>query len=151
MKNNKKENKPNFNEGITLGFDGEKYEGYEKKIEWFRRNNETIDELTYVKVSNLTYDTINYTEGNEYYYTGKGLKTEINPDDLVSEWIGFVLNENGIEKDLLKDWLGRYGGGLDDMNDDIEMDYPMEVVDFDYEIIPFDEMVKDFPLLKEVN
>jgi len=148
MKNNKKENISNFNEGITLGFDGEKHEVYEQKIQWFKRNNETIDELTFVKVSNLTYDTTNYTEGNEYYYTGKGLNTQINPDDLVSEWIGFVLNKNGIEKDLLKDWLGRYGGGLDEMNNHIEMDYPMEVVDFDYEIIPFDEIVQDFPLLR---
>ena len=69
----------------------------------------------------------------------------------MSEWIGIVLNENGIEKVLLKDWLERYRGGLDEMNNDIEIDYPMEVVDFDYEIIPFDEIVKQFPLLKEEN
>ena len=151
MKNNKKENKPNFNEGITLGFGGEKYEGYKGRIKWLVHNNQTIEKQTFVKVSNLTYDTTNYKEGREYYYKGKGLKTQINPDDLVSEWIGIVLNENGIEKVLLKDWLERYRGGLDVINDDIRMIEPMEVVDFDYEIIPFDEIVKQFPLLKEEN
>ncbi len=154
MKNNKKENISNHYEGFTLSYGGVKRENGDKMIKSLITDHKTLTlkDLSYVKVTNLQYDTELYLEGYDYVLKNRtGLKTKINPNDLVTEWVGVGLTENGVEKNSLKEWLGRFCGGLDYLNEDIEMVSPMEVVDFDYEIIPFDEIVKDFPLLKEKN
>ena len=90
----------NFNEGITLIEDGKEIKDWRGFLD--KEIKTPKEKLTYVKVSNLFYNTEDYLEGSDFHFSDgirRGLRLEINPNDLITEWVGVVLHENGIEKE----------------------------------------------------
>ena len=147
-----------FNEGLTMKENGIPINHMRGLLSHSKKMlNGKGDNYKFVKVSNLNYDVGDYEEGSDFSLNGVvsnlnkgGLKVGINPNELVNEWIGMVIHsEDGITKELLCEWLGRYGGGIDRINTFIDMINPMEVLDFDFEIIPTPTMMEIIPQLTD--
>ena len=148
-----------MNEGFTIEEDGVNNRGdswMEFILKPFNENKKNPKEkfkdfdFSFVKVSNLEYHwdfpKVYFTDGNS-----RGIDISVNGDDLVKEWVGIVLHDGvGVTKESMIDWLERYGGGIESINDKISMSDRFDVEDFDLEIIPVDEMCKKYPILHEI-
>jgi len=144
----KEETNLDFCEGFTITEDGVNNRG----LGWMEfistpfKNNKDGG-LSFVKVTNLSYSYV-----PEVYLNcnTKGLNISVNENELVKEWVGMVIHsDNGVTKEGLGEWLGRYGGGIDSINEDVSMDERFDVYDFDFEIIPKEDMLKMVPEMKE--
>ena len=146
-----------FNEGLTISEDGVDKKNIDSWITFILQPflKEYDDEykdrkFSFVKVSNLCYDTL-YWDGFGVNVNTKGLNISINSNELIKEWVGLVFHSGcGVIREEMEDWLGRYCGGLDNINKDVEIVLPMDVVDFDYEIISDEKMMKKYPIVKKL-
>jgi hypothetical protein len=94
-----------------------------------------------------------YYENDRYGfgYSGntQGLKITIDPNGLVKEYIGLILHiDCEVNREGLQEFFERYGGGIDTINDQVEMIDRMDLTDFNYEVMDPKEIVKRFPKLK---
>ena len=109
-----------FNEGFTISENG--VEGRFVK-EMLKRWDFSKGGFSFVKVSNLHYES------------------RFNVK--ITDWVGVVFHSDcGVVREEMEEWLGRYGGDL--VNDIGE---PREVLSFDFEVIPNEEMIKNYPFL----
>ena len=112
-----------FNEGFTISENG-----VERRFvkEMLKRWDFSKGGFSFVKVSNLHYES------------------RFNVK--ITDWVGVVFHSDcGIIREEMEDWLSRYGGDL--YNDIGE---PREVLSFDFEVIPNEEMIKNYTFLKSV-
>ena len=109
-----------FNEGFTISENG-----VERRFvkEMLKRWDFSKGGFSFVKVSNLHYES------------------RFNVK--ITDWVGVVFHSDcGVVREEMEEWLGRYGGDL--VNDIGE---PREVLSFDFEVIPNEEMIKNYPFL----
>jgi hypothetical protein len=152
MSNTETKKEMGFNEGLTIQND--KQTNSVDWVECISSVNLVEGRFSFVKITNLSYLTKDF---DGFYFNPpdnmntEGLSFFINPNELVKEWIGVVLHLGvGVKKEYLKEWLGRYCGGIEDINDNVMLSEPMEVFDFDFEVIPNEEMIKMYPCFGDV-
>lgn len=108
------------------------------------------ESMSFVKVTNLRYDVWNY---NGFGYVGendKGINVTINGDDLITEWIGVMIHMgDGVTQEGMNEYFGRYCGGIEDLNEDIIIDEPMEVTNLDFEILTDERVIEELPQFKD--
>lgn len=155
-----------YNEGFTISEDGTDRNNVDSWIGFVLKpviENKDLQQLkdggfSFVKVSNLKYNTESYLYGIDWSMgvnltglTNTNLRLKINENELVKEWVGIILHYgSGVKRELLNDWLERYGGGIENINEDIEMVDRMYVEDFDFEVIPNEEMMEMYPIINKV-
>ena len=108
--------------------------------------------MSFVRVYDLRYDTSFYeNDGYGFGFNGnqQGLKITIDPNGLVKEYIGLILHRDcEVNREGLQEFFERYGGGIEEINDQISMIDRMDLYDFEYEVMDPKEIVKRFPKLK---
>ena len=108
--------------------------------------------MSFVRVYDLRYDTSFYeNDGYGFGFNGnqQGLKITIDPNGLVKEYIGLILHRDcEVNREGLQEFFERYGGGIEEINDQISMIDRMDLTDFNYEVMDPKEIVKRFPKLK---
>ena len=108
--------------------------------------------MSFVRVYDLRYDTSFYeNDGYGFGFNGnqQGLKITIDPNGLVKEYIGLILHiDCEVNREGLQEFFERYGGGIEEINDQISMIDRMDLTDFNYEVMDPKEIVKRFPKLK---
>tara|TARA_R110001592_G_C12931428_1_gene729487 strand:- start:207 stop:659 length:453 start_codon:yes stop_codon:yes gene_type:complete len=110
--------------------------------------------MSFVRVYDLQYDTSCYD--NDRYgfcFNGnkQGLKITIDPNGLVKEYIGLILHiDCEVNREGLQEFFERYGGGIDTINDQVEMIDRMNLYNFKYEVMDPKEILKRFPKISMV-
>jgi|TARA_B100001964_G_C13811343_1_gene413202 hypothetical protein len=125
MSNKKKEIE--FNEGFTISENG-----VERK---------------YVNIMLERFDLISmFSKGGFSFVKVSNLHYESRFNVKITDWVGVVFHSDcGVVREEMEEWLGRYGGDL--VNDIGE---PREVLSFDFEVIPNEEMMKMYPIIKSI-
>ena len=142
----KEETNVDFCEGFTITENGVNSGLYWLDVIPFK-NNKKDRGMSFVKVTNLSYS---YVPEVSLKCGSEGLNISVDENELITEWVGMVIHSgNEVTKEGLEEWLGRYGGGIESINEDVMMDEKFNVYDFDFEIIPKEDIVKMVPEMKE--